>query len=158
MFLKKKSSGRGKEGEVALVNNRFRMTFPDVWEDQSIYRFKGPEKDGIQHNIIVNIEHDAPDMDLEKYARKNIHALETSLQGYRELKQGPVELDDGSHAYELVYRWCPVENRKVYQRVIYLLKDGTGYILTATFSKKTWKTFGPGVDKILKSFTIPELG
>ena len=93
--------------------------------------------------------------DLERYADMQIKALETELQGYHELKRGPVMLSNQLPGYELVYRWCPVENREVYQRAIYILHNETGYILTATFSKKTWKTRGPEVDKILRSFIIP---
>ncbi|MBU0994964.1 MAG: DUF1795 domain-containing protein [Proteobacteria bacterium] len=156
MFLKKKNPITGKNSEATVLNNRFQMKFPEDWEDQSIYRYQGPEKDGIQHNIFVNIENNVEDVDIEDYAKKNIHALEKSLQGYQELKRGPVSLDSGVRSFELVYQWCPVENRKVYQRVVYILINQTGYILTATFSKKTWKTFGPGVDKILKSFSVPD--
>ncbi len=156
MFNIKKSEKR-KSSEISLLHNRFTMKLPNSWKDQSIYRFEGPEDDGIQHNIYVTIEHDIDNPDLKSYATLNIKAVEKELQGYQELKQGPLTLANGTDAFEVVYKWSPVEKRNVYQRTIYLLMNKNGYVLTATFSKKTWKTFGPEVDKILMSFSVPEL-
>lgn len=139
-------------GDRRLLNNRFGLTLPPGWQDESVFRFQGPEEDGIQHHIIVTIGNDIG-MELERWAGTCIQALENELQGFRELKRGGVVLNDQTPAYEFVYRWTPMEDREIYQRVIYVLRNGTGYMLTASFSKKTWKTFGPVVDKILMSFT-----
>jgi len=140
-----------------ILNNRFVLNIPADWTDKSIYKFDGPQDDGINHNILVTIENEVDIPDLEKYADMQIKAVETELQGYHEFKRGQIVLNNRFPAYELVYKWCPVEDREVYQRVIYILHKETGYILTATFSKKTWKTKGTEIDKILKSFTIPSL-
>lgn len=156
--LKKvKTSEKKREARAAhtILNNRFVLQIPQEWEDQTVYRFKGPEDDGINHNILVTIENEVDIPDLERYADMQIKVVETELQGYHELKRGRIVLNNRFPAYELVYKWCPVEDREVYQRVIYILHKETGYILTATFSKKTWKTRGAEIDKILRSFTIP---
>jgi hypothetical protein len=142
-----------KQADYLLMNNRFSMKFPAEWEDRSYYRFEGPVEYGIKHSIIVTIENNVEVPDLEQYADLNIKALETELQGYQELKRGSVGLDNRVPAYELVYKWTPVEGRQVYQRVIYILMNKTGYVLTATFSKKTWKMLGSVINKILMSFT-----
>jgi len=136
-----------------ILNNRFALQFPGTWEDKSVYTFEGPEEDGIRHNIWVTIENNVDVPDLERYAQMNIQATENELQGYHGLKQGLLTLKNRHPAYEHVYRWSPVENREVYQRVMYVLKNNTGYILTATFSKKTWKILGSEIDKIFRSFT-----
>jgi len=136
-----------------ILNNRFSLKFPGTWEDKSVYSFEGPEEDGIRHNIWVTIENNVEVPDLERYAQMNIEATEIELQGYRELKRGPLALKNRQPAYEHVYRWAPVENREVYQRVMYVLQNSTGYILTSTFSKKTWKLLGSEIDKIFRSFT-----
>ena len=140
-----------------VLNNRFVLNIPADWTDKSIYKFDGPQEDGIKHNILVTIENQVDIPDLERYADMQIKAVETELQGYHELKRGQIFLNNRLPAYELVYKWCPVEEMEVYQRAIYILHKETGYILTATFSKKTWKTKGAEIDKILKSFTIPRL-
>ena len=108
----------------------------------------------MKHNIIVTIENNVEVPDLQQYAELNINAIETELQGYQELKRGPVTLDSGIPAYELVYKWTPVKDREIYQRVIYILINKTGYILTATYSKKTWKILGPAINKVLMSFRV----
>ena len=138
-----------------ILNNRFLLNIPADWTDKSVYKFDGPQDDGIKHNILVNIENQVDIPDLATYADMQIKAVETELQGYHELKRGRIVLNNRFPAYELVYKWCPVEDREVYQRAIYILNKETGYILTATFSKKTWKTKGAEIDNILKSFTIP---
>lgn len=158
IMFKKPSHKPAQKKEISsgytILNNRFALQFPGTWEDKTVYTFEGPEEDGIRHNIWVTIENNVEVPDLERYAQMNIQATESELQGYRELKQGPLTLANRQPAYEHVYRWSPVENREVYQRVMYVLHNNTGYILTATFSKKTWKTLGTEVDRILSSFSI----
>lgn len=138
-----------------ILNNMFVLNIPADWKNKSVYKFDGPQDDGIKHNIFVHIENNVEIPDLERYADMQIKAVETELQGYHELKRGKIVLNSRLPAYELVYKWCPVEDREVYQRAIYVLYKKTGYTLTATFSKKTWKTRGTKIDKILKSFTVP---
>jgi len=141
-----------KSDSRILLNNRFTLSIPPDWEDRSYYRFEGPVEDGIKHSILVTIENSVKVPNLEQYAERNMKSMETELQGYQELKRGPLTLDSRVPAYELVYKWTPLKERQVYQRVIYILLNNTGYILTATFSKKTWKMLGPVINKILMSF------
>ena len=156
MFKKHSHKSQNKKqisSNHTILNNRFALHVPETWEDKTVYTFEGPEEDGIRHNIWVTIENNVEVPDLERYAQMNIQATENELQGYRELKQGPLTLTNRQPAYEHVYRWSPVENREVYQRVMYVLKNNTGYILTSTFSKKTWKILGSEIDRIFRSFT-----
>ena len=157
-MFKKHSHKPEKKKQISsnhtILNNRFALHVPDTWEDKTVYTFEGPEEDGIRHNIWVTIENNVEVPDLERYAQMNIQAVENELQGYHGLKQGLLTLQNCHPAYEHVYRWSPVENREVYQRVMYVLKNKTGYILTSTFSKKTWKILGSEVDKILRSFIV----
>jgi hypothetical protein len=140
--------------EQTILNNRFSMKFPREWEDKSYYRFEGLVEDGIKHTIIVTIENNVEVPNLEQYADLNIKAMEAELQGYQELKRGQIALDNRVPAYELVYKWTPIKDKQVYQRVIYILVNKTGYTLTATFSKKTWKMLGSEINKILMSFKV----
>jgi len=154
IFNKRKTSGSEKLAEHTILNNRFMLKFPADWHENTVHSFEGPEEDGIKHNILLTIENNVEVLELEKYAEMQIKALEDELQGYHELKRGQITLDSKLLAYELVYRWSPIEDREVYQKAIYILANRTAYALTATFSKKTWKTIGPEVDKIMMSFTI----
>jgi hypothetical protein len=148
------TDGRQRQDGHVILNNRFSMKFPPEWSDRSVYRFEGPVDDGIQDNIIVTIENNVDVPDLDTYANLQIKAVQEALQGFSELKQGPLELDSRIPAYELVYKWYPIEDREIYQRVVYVLHGGNGYIITASFSKKTWKMRAAFIDKVLKSFTI----
>jgi hypothetical protein len=151
MFDKPENRKQPSDGAI-ILNNKFSLKVPDTWQDKTVYTFEGPEEDGIRHNIWVTIENNVEVPDLEQYAQLNIQATETALQGYRELKRGSLALNNRQPAYELIYRWSPLEKREVYQRVMYVLKNRTGYILTSSFSKKTWKMLGTEIDKIFKSF------
>jgi hypothetical protein len=153
-FNKPKAGASEKLPGYIVLNNKFSLQIPPDWKDQTVYRFEGPEEDGIKHNILVTIENQLEISDLQRYADMQIKAVETELQGYHELKRGQIVLNNQLPAYELVYKWCPLKDREVYQRVIYILHNETGYTLTATFSKRTWKIRGTQIDKILKSFTI----
>ena len=152
MFDKPEKKKQPSAGAI-ILNNKFSLQVSATWQDKSVYTFEGPEEDGIRHNIWVTIENNVEVPDLERYAQMNIQATENALQGYRELKRGPLTLNSRQPAYELVYRWSPVADKEVYQRVMYVLHNKTGYILTSTFSKKTWKMLGSKIDKILRSFT-----
>lgn len=156
MFFNKSEDQKRKPDQYTVLNNRFSMNFPPEWKENTVYTFEGPEDDGVKHNILVNIEHDIDITDIEKYANRQINAIENELQGYNELKREKTKLDNGLSAYELVYKWCPVENVEIYQKILYVLSNNTGYSLTASFSKKTFKMMGSKVDKIFKSFTIPQ--
>jgi hypothetical protein len=145
-----------RPSEYTVLNNRFMLKIPPDWEDKTVYAFEGPEEDGIKHNIIVTIENNVDIPGLVQYAEMGINTVAKELQGYQELKRGQLKLDNQLSAYEVVYKWNPVNGREIYQRVIYLLYKNTGYLLTATFSKKTWKTKGPEVHKILMSFSVVE--
>ena len=153
MLVQKSENIKQVPSGYTILNNKFSLRMPATWEDKSVYTFEGPEEDGIRHNIWVAIENNVDVPDLERYAGVNIQALASELQGYRELKRGPLTLNDRYPAYEHVYRWSPVAGREVYQRVMYVLKNRTGYILTSSFSKKTWKMLGTEIDKIFRSFT-----
>jgi hypothetical protein len=154
LFNTPKTAKEHKPVQYTILNNRFSFKLNSEWQDNTVHTYEGPLEDGIKHNILVTIESQVDLSDLERYADMQIKAIETELQGYHELKRGPVILSNQLPGYELVYKWYPVEDREVYQRSIYILHNETGYILTATFSKKTWKTRGPEVDKILMSFAI----
>lgn len=145
----------GTRGDRTVLDNRFSLTLPDGWQDRCMYRFEGPIEDGILHAINVNIAHDIDMPDVETYAQLQIRSLEATLQGYTQLKQGPLVLDCDVSAWEVVYKWIPVKDRKVYQRAVWVLHNRTAYMLTATFSKKTWKMMAGVVDDIIKSFDIP---
>ncbi len=132
--------------------NGFTVNQPEGWVDKTIYTLTGPMEDGIQHNILVTIEEDVEFDSAADYADFHITAMEEELRGYTVLKREETSLDNGLPAYRAIYRWYPTDEMCIYQEQMFVLADGTAYKLTATFTKKTRKTLGPQVERILMSF------
>ncbi|MFC1716175.1 DcrB-related protein [Candidatus Poribacteria bacterium] len=132
--------------------NNFMIDQPDEWQDKTIYTLGGPIEDEIQHNIVINVEYDVEIDTVLELADRQIESLEMQLQGCRILKRGEITLNSGQEAYEAIFRWAPTDVNRFYQRQIYVLSGTTAYTLTTTFSKRTRKTRGPEVDRILMSF------
>lgn len=136
--------------------NDFTIDISQDWQDATVYTIAGPIEDEMQHNVVINVGRDVDIDSVEDLADLQIESLEMQLQGYRILKRGAVTLNNGHEAYEAIFRWEPTEVNRLYQRQIYVLAGKTAYTLTSTFSKKTRKTRGPEVDRILMSFE-PEM-
>ena len=132
--------------------NGFSISQPDGWEDKTIHTIMGPVDNGVQHNILITVEPNVPFKSVDEYADIQITAIETELQSCILLKREKITLANGLPAYKIVFRWTPSDKFRVYQEQIFVLADKTAYKLTTTFTKKTRKTLGPAVERILMSF------
>jgi len=130
----------------------FTLSLLDGWQDKTIYTLTGPVENGIQHNAIINVDNDLPFDNVRDYADAQITALEEQLKGCRLLKRAAVKLANGMPAIQAVFSWYPTDKLHVYQEQIFVLVNQTGYKLTATFTKKTRKTLGPQVERMMLSF------
>jgi hypothetical protein len=131
--------------------NGFTINQLEEWEDKTIYTLTGPVTDGIQHNVILNIDKKVPFETLEEYADWQIKTLETELKGCTLLKRGETKLTNGTEAYEAIFKWYPTDEIRIYQHQIYVLVEKTAYKFTASFTKKTRKTLGPQVERMMLS-------
>ena len=132
--------------------DRFALRLYDDWQDKTIFTITGPVTDGIQHGIVINLNTDVGTDNLRDYADGNIASVTNELKGCRLLHQGPIALANGLPAYKAIFCWCPTEELRIYQEQIYVLVGTTGYNLTASFTKKTRKTLGPQVERMMLSF------
>lgn len=132
----------------------FTLNLLDDWQDKTIFTLTGPVTDGIQHNVVINVDNDVQFDSLKDYAEWQIRSLEQELQGCTLLKQGELILDDGTAAYEAIFSWYPVEDLRIFQHQIYVLSDNTAYKMTASFTKKTRQTIGPSVLRMMLSLKI----
>lgn len=128
------------------------MMLPESWQDKTVYTLTGPVEDEIQHSIVIILEHDVKFETVREYAEWQIGALEQELKGCRLLKKGTIALLNGIPAYQAIFSWWPTEKLRVYQEQIFVLANNTAFKLTATFSKKTRKTLGPIVQRMMLSF------
>lgn len=132
--------------------NSFTINQPEGWVDKTIYTLAGPLEDGIQHNILVTIEEDVELDSVADYADFHITAMEEELKGYIVLKREETSLDNGLPAYRAIFRWYPTDEMCIYQEQVFVLASSAAYKLTTTFTKKTRKTLGAQVERILMSF------
>ena len=141
-----------KDKTVPYQANDFKFDLLEDWEDKTIYTLTGPVTDGIQHNVIINIDRNIEMDSLEEFAEWQIKSLEEELKGCTLLKRGETKLTNGMDAYEAIFKWYPVEDVRIYQHQIYVLANKVAYKMTASFTKKTRQTIGPAVVRMMLSF------
>ena len=146
-----------KDKTVPYQSNDFKLNLLEDWQDKTIYTLTGPVTDGIQHNVVINVDRDVAFDTLEEYADWQIKTLESELKGCTLLKRGEIKLTNGTPAYEAIFKWYPVEDICIYQHQIYALINKIAFKMTASFTKKTRQTIGPAVLRMMLSFNpIPK--
>ena len=153
---KDKSEDIQEPVKTGFRGNTFRFDTPEGWQDMTVYTIAGPVEDDMQHNIVVNIAYDLDADSVTTLGKLQIETLEAQLQGLRILKHGEITLNNGQEAYEVIFRWEPTNYGKLYQKQIYVLSGKTAYTLTTTFTRKTRKTKGPLINRIMMSFELDE--
>lgn len=145
-------STQAPKPEIPYQANSFTLNLYEGWQDKTVFTITGPVTDGVQHNITIMVDHDVQVDNLKDFADWNVATLENELKGCRLLKQGEITLANGIPAYKAIFSWYPTEELRIYQEQIYVLVDKTGYKLTSSFTKKTRKTLGPQVERMMLSF------
>lgn len=133
----------------------FTLALPEGWQDKTVFTLTGPVEHGVQHNVLINVEPGTPFATAWDFAEHHISALQNELKGCRLLKSGKKTLANGLAAHEAIFSWYPTNALRVYQQQIYVVHEKIAFKLTATFTKKTRKTLGPKVERMMLSF-IPE--
>jgi len=130
-------------------NNRFKIELADGWEDQTVHYFMGPDESGLQHSLSLQVD-PKPNTDiLSEYARERIDQMLESIPGAEILKEEEKQLPSGAPAYEAVYKWAPTEDRVVFQKLVFVKHGKVMYNFNAVFTKKTIKTLGVEVDRMI---------
>ncbi len=136
--------------------HRFTLGLPEEWKDQTVFILAGPVADGVQHGITINVASDVQVDSVAAYADVQTQALADQLQGCRLLLKDEVKLDNGLPAIRAIFSWWPSKERCLYQEQLYVLSVTEAFTLTATFSKKTRKTLGPSIERLMLGFTPAE--
>ncbi|HLG32066.1 MAG TPA: DcrB-related protein [Ignavibacteriaceae bacterium] len=147
-----RESSKVVDKAVLYQANTFTLKLLEDWQDKTIYTLTGPVSDGIEHNVVINVDKDILFDTLEEYADWQIKTLETELKGCTLLKKGETKLTNGTQAYEAIFKWYPVEDIRIYQHQIYVLINKVAFKMTASFTKKTRQTIGPAVIRMMLSF------
>ncbi len=130
----------------------FLIKLPPDWEDQTIYTYMGPEDSGVQHFLTLVVDKSAGKTELVDYVREKRELTLNTMPGMEVLKEEQKALDSGFPAVEIVFKWIPSDENIIYRKQVFLIVDEIGYIFSANFSKKTIKTIGTEVDRIINSF------
>lgn len=135
----------------------FRIQRPSgAWTDEeTLYTLMGPTLDGVTHNITIHTADSVEAATVDAFAARQIAGLRAELEACRILVDDPVALHCGVPAYRAIFVWQPQE-RRLYQEQIYVLQDGRGYTLTASFTRQTRKELGERVEAIMLGFTPVE--
>jgi hypothetical protein len=141
---------------MSSENLRFKVDLPKGWKDTTVYTYQGPDDSGVQHNITLVVDRKPAAPDLKTYAAERRSQLLATLQGIDILKEEERTMESGYPAYELVYKWIPVEGTVVYQKVLFMLVGRVVCTFSGNFSKKTIKTIGVEFDRIAASFALPD--
>jgi len=147
-----------EERQEVYRANSFSLNINNEWRDKTVYILAGPVTDGIQHNITIVVDPEVQVDSLEQYAELQIATVEQELKGCHLLLKDDKKLQCGIPAKRAIFKWYPSEEVRVYQQQLYIMHNTTGYTLTATFTKKTRKTLGPQVERMMLSFQPNENG
>ncbi len=131
----------------------FDLKLPSDWHEQTVYTFSGPQESGVYHTLVITLDREAGKQSLREYARSHIDQTLASRPDARTLKSEERELGNGLTAYEFAYATTPAPQQAEIRKLIFIITGGIAYTITANFSKKTAKTIGRQVEKILESFT-----
>lgn len=134
------------------TNDQFHIELPDGWEDRTVHQFLGPDDSGVQHVLNLVVDPNAQTDDVGGYARDRIDQIVESMPAAEIIKEESKTLANGVEAYAVVYKWVPPNGNVIFQKLVYMIRDGIAYSFSANFSKKTIKTIGVEVDKIIESF------
>lgn len=130
----------------------FTINSLEGWEDKTVYTLAGPVVDNLQHSVVITAGHDVPFTSVREFAEWHINAAEQGLKGCTLLKKGSIALSNGTPAYQALFSWVPTDGLKVYLEQIFVLSEQSAYTLTATFTKKSRKTLGPQVERMMLTF------
>jgi len=132
---------------VANTNRALQIELPDGWEDQTVHFFMGPEESGMQHTLTVMVD-PAPDTrDLAEYSERYTPRWVEALPNSELLSDQPQQLEGGSSCWSVVCKSIPAERQILLHKRWYLLVNKTGFICTASFTKRTIKTIGVDVER-----------
>ena len=137
------------------TNNLFQLSLPDGWRETTVYTFEGPHDSGVQHNLVVVVNHDLPRKTvLEEWAKAQFEATCGVMPGFEMIQEHLITLSSGLPSYEIVYKYVPADEIILFQKQMFVIVKDNGVIFTATFSKLTLQTVAIEVDEIIASLRL----
>ncbi len=132
-------------------NYDFEFDLPAGWEDQTVYTFKGPDDGDLSHTIMLIVDRHLQHDTVESYAREKISPILDTLQGVDVLKDEDTTVPGCHPSYDFYYKWIPADGMVVFQKNVFVLAGGRGFCFCGRFSKRTSKTVGSMLKKVVES-------
>lgn len=132
-------------------DNRFEFKLPAGWEDQTAYTFKGPDDGDLSHSIVLIVDRKLQHDSVDSFAREKTRPILDALQGIDVLKDEETTVPGCNPSYDFYYKWIPSEEKIIFQKYVFVIADGMGFCFAAQFSKRTLKTVGAMMKKVVES-------
>ena len=140
------------QSRYQIVQQSFSMALDEGWQDQSNYRFVGPEFDGLCHYINLAVDNVDTDLTVQDYAVVYLQTMQSTLHAFNVLKQGELTLFDNNVAYWIVEQWQPEGDKKIILRCVFALKKQKMHILSTSFTLRSWAKLYQSIDNMMRSF------
>lgn len=134
----------------------FSKNLPEGWEDQSVFTFQGPDEDGAAHFLTLIVDRRAGDAELEEYAEEHIDAELEALPGMTVLAGGVKTLPGEKKIYQVTYKWISSDDKVIIRRQVFAVEDGTGFMFSINFTKRSVKLLGNQADQVIQSLITGE--
>lgn len=129
----------------------FSKNLPEGWQDQSVFTFQGPDEDDNSHFLTLVVDRGAGDVELEEFAEERIDMELEALPDMVVLNSGVKSLAGGQQVYNVTYKWIGPDEKVVIRRQAFAVNDGSGFVLSINFTKRSVKLLGSQVDRIIES-------
>ncbi len=121
---------------------RFAFDLPRGWADQTVYHFRGPEENEVEHLLMMTIDRNPQIENIEDYALSRTAALENTFPGMEVMVDKDISIPGGVPAYEYTFGWMPGDELKFIEKYVFAFKDGFAFTFYIRFEKGTHKTVG----------------
>ncbi len=128
----------------------FNIALPGEWQDLTSYYFRGPEIDGLSHEIRLNVDRFLQHQDIGAYAREKIDPIVENMQGIEVLKDEEVTLEEGNPAYEFVYKWIPTGEIVEINKYIFVIWGDMGFMFSVRFNRKSYQMLNSQVRAVVE--------
>ena len=129
----------------------FGADLPIGWRNQTVYHFRGPEIDGMPHTLVVTVDRELQEPDIGRFAQRQTDPIKQNLQGLEILKDEATTIAGGNETYEFVYKWIPGEDVRLYQKYVFVFKDGMGFTISSSFNKRSFKMLAVQMKELIEN-------
>jgi len=130
----------------------FRLDLPHQWENDTIYVFRGPLDGSMQHYLRLVVHPKPISGNLREFAQDGIATVKTGGPSMEFLREEARTLENGHEVFEFAYRTMPSDDAALFHKYVYMILKKKGYVFSCEFTKRSRKTVGLEVERILNSF------